>query len=234
MLNEALSFPTDGDDWQEPFLFGSLLLLGSFFVGITVIPLYGYYLRVIDAGRTGSRDLPQFEDWEELMVDGIKMFAVNFIYAGVPGIAAMILGFFTLFGIGFGVAAESGAVMAVVLVMGGLLTLIAGGLWLVGSLVAPAALAHMRAEGDLGAALDFRTVLGIAKNADYLIAVVLAMAVGGVVSIVGVVLSLFLVGLPILFFGGIVTFHLYGQGYQRARKAKYGRRGGATTHAEPV
>jgi len=41
MLSEALSYPTESEEWTRPFLVGSGLLLASFFVGLTAIPLYG-------------------------------------------------------------------------------------------------------------------------------------------------------------------------------------------------
>lgn len=234
MLDEAISFPTSGEDLTRPYLIGSGLLLGSFFIGFTIIPLYGYYLRVIDAGRTGHGELPAFDDWEALIVDGIKMFAVNFIYAGVPGLIFFTAGFVTVFAVMLGALSESSVVLLLMVLGGGFVTLVTGVLWLVGSFAAPAALAHMRAEDDFGSALQVRTVLGLVATSDYLVAVLLAMVIGGFVSFVGAILSIALVGLPVLFFGGIVTFHLYGQGYRAAREAKRGASGGAVTRAEPV
>ena len=234
MLSDALSFPTEGEDLARPYLIGSGLLLGSFVVGITIIPLYGYYLRVIDAGRTGAPTLPAFEDWEALLVDGIKMFAVNFLYAGVPGVLFFGAGFFTLFAVGLGAAAESAVFLLLMVLAGGLVTLVTGVLWLVGSFVSPAALAHMRAEGEFEAAFQVRTILGLAASSDYIVAVLLALVVGGAISMVGVMLSFLLVGLPVLFFGGIVTFHLYGQGYRAAREAKHGPSGDTAPQPEPV
>lgn len=234
MLSEAISFPTDGDDLGRTYLIACGLILGSFFIGITFIPLYGYYLRVIDAGRTGYGELPPFDDWEELIVDGIKMFAVNFLYAGIPGLLFFGVGMFVLFGISLSAFSESGALVLLVMLFGGLVTFLFGLLWLVGSFAAPAALAHMRAEGEFEAALQVRTVLGLMATGDYVVAVLLAFVVGGTVSMIGSFLAILLVGLPVLFFGGVVTFHLYGQGYQRAREAKLGPRGGPARHPEPV
>lgn len=222
MLSDAVSFTTDGEDLARPYLIGSALLLGSFFIGVTAIPLYGYYLRVIDAGRTRQRGPPPFDDWQSLVVDGIKMMLVNLAYAGIPGLVFFSSGLLVLFGVGLGALGESGAFVLVVLVVGGLVTALAGLLFVVGTVTAPAALANMRAEGEFEAAFRVRTVLGLVATRDYLVAVLLAMVVGSVVSMVGGFLSFLLVGLPVLFFGGLVTFHLYGQGYRRAREAKFG------------
>jgi hypothetical protein len=228
MLDEALSFPLEGEELTRRYLIGSGLILASFFVGLTVIPLYGYYLRVIDAGRTGSHGLPPFDDWEELIVDGIKMFVVNFVYAGIPGVVFFGVGVLVLFGIGLGAVGESGAVVLIVLLLGGLVSVAAGLLWVVGLVAAPAALAHMQTEGEFAAAFQLRTIFTLVTTGEYLVAVLLGLVLGGVISLVGSALSFLLVGLPVLFFGGIVTFHLYGQGYQRAREAKLGPNEGAT------
>lgn len=232
MLSEALSYPTEDDDWLGPFLIGSGLLLASLFVGLTVIPLYGYLLQVLDAGRFGSRELPAFDDWETLIVDGIKMFGVNFVYAGIPGLLFFGAGFFTLLGLGVGASAESGGAALVALVFGGLVTFLAGLLWLAATVLVPAALGHMRAEDDFAAAFRVRTVVDIAIDRDYLVAVTLAWVVGSVISTVGSLLSIVLVGLPVLLFGSIVTFYLFGQGYQRAREAS-GRRGDPAGRVQP-
>mgnify|MGYP000492404803 CR=1 FL=1 len=231
MLDEALSYPRDDDDPLMPFLIGSGLLLVSFVIGVTIIPLYGYLLQVLDDGRTGARGLPEFEDWETIIVDGLKMFVVNLLYTGIPGVimggVVSITVFAALFGGAFGADAGSGAgaVILVVLLIGGLVSLLALALVIAGSLMMPAALGRMRAEDEFSAALEVREVFAIAKNSDYLVAVVLAWVLGFVFSLVGGLLSIVLIGLPILVYGFMVTFHLYGQGYARAVEAMDGRAG---------
>jgi hypothetical protein len=233
MLSEALSYPTEDDDWTRPFLIGSGLIFASFLVGITIIPIYGYYLRVLDAGRTGDRRLPQFDDWESLIVDGIKVWAVNFVYAGIPGLVFLGAGFFTFLAVFAGGYNESGGFVLAALVVGGAITLLAGLLWLAGTVIAPAALAHMRAEGEFGAAFDVRTLVGFVTVSEYLIAILLAWVVVGVISVVGSLLVFLLVGIPIVFFAGLVSFHLFGQGYQAAREQKLGP-GGGTPAQQPT
>ena len=171
---------------------------------------------MLDAGWTGSRRLPAFDDWEGLIVDGVKMFVVNFVYAGIP--ALVFLGGMTavFVGLGLGVASESGGVVLVALLFGGAVALVSGLVWLAGMLLVPAALARMRDHDELGAAFHVRTLFGVVTDRDYLVAVGLAWTVGFAISTVGSLLSLLLVGLPVLFVGGLVTFHLFGQGYARA------------------
>jgi hypothetical protein len=223
MLEEALSYPQDDDDLVRPYLVGSVLLLVSFVVGLTVIPLYGYLLQVLDDGRTGERGLPAFEDFETIVIDGLKLFVLNLLYTGIPGILLSVVGGLVFFlAVVSGVAVFDGgrgggsALFLVVLLVGGLVTLVALVLALVGSLLLPAALARMRVQDDFGAALDVREVFGVAKNTDYLVAILLAWVVGFGFSVVGGLLSVVLVGLPVLLYGFMAVFHLYGQGYARA------------------
>ncbi|MFB6160830.1 MAG: DUF4013 domain-containing protein [Haloferacaceae archaeon] len=223
MLGEALSYPRDDEDLVRPYLIGSVLVLCSFIVGVTLIPLYGYLLQVLDDGRTGNRGLPAFEDWETLIIDGLKVFVVNLIYTGIPSIVLSAVGGFIFFVVaiaGFAVGGDGGggggALFLVVLLVGGLVTLLAFVFLLVASVMLPAALARMVVEDDFSAALDVRRVFRIAKDGDYLVAVVLAIVVGAGFSMVGGTLSIVLVGIPILLYGFMVVFHLYGQAYARA------------------
>ena len=218
MLEEAFSYPREDDDPLMTFLIGSGILLVSFVIGITIIPLYGYLLQVLDDGRTGAPGLPEFEDWETLIVDGLKMFVVNLLYTGIPGLIMGTVVSITVFAAIFsGFLDEgAGAVVLVVLLIGALVSLLALALVIVGSLMMPAALGRMRVEDEFTAALDVREVFAITKNSDYLVAVVLAWVVGFAFSLVGGLLSILLIGIPIILYGFMVVFHLYGQGYARA------------------
>jgi len=223
MLEEALSYPRDDEDLTRPFLIGSLILFSSFIVGLTIIPLYGYLLEVLDRGRTGQRGLPEFEDWETLIVDGLKVFVVNLIYTGIPSIVLSVVGgllFFFVALAGFAVGSNGGggggALTLVIFLVFGLVALVALVLLLVATLMLPAALARMRVEDDLRAALEVRKVFAVAKNSDYIVAVVLAWLVGFGFTLVGGLLTIVLIGIPILLYGFMVVFHLYGQGYARA------------------
>jgi len=228
MLDDALSYPRDDDDLARPFLIGSGLILAASVLFVTIIPLYGYLLQVLEDGRTGGRGLPEFDDWETLIMDGLKVFVVNLVYTGIPSILLSVVGglvfFFLVLG-GFAVTGASNGggggriVFLVMLLIGGLVALVLVLLLLVASLMLPAALARMQVHDDLGAALDVREVFATAKNSDYLVAIVLAWVVGFGFSLVGGLLTILLVGFPVLLYGMIVVFHLYGQGYARAMES---------------
>lgn len=227
MLEEALSYPRDDDDLVRPFLIGSGLILAASVLFVTIIPLYGYLLQVLEDGRTGARGLPEFDDWETLIMDGLKVFVVNLIYTGIPSILLSVVGGFVFFLFvvgGFAVSGPGngsggGAVFLVLLLVAGLFLLVSLVILLVAGLMLPAALARMQVHDSLGAALDVREVFATAKNGDYLVAVVLAIVVGFGFSLVGGLFAIVLVGFPIILYGMMVVFHLYGQGYTRAMES---------------
>jgi hypothetical protein len=226
MLDEALSYPRDDDDLARPFLIGSGLMLAGTVLFVTLIPVYGYLLQVLEDGRTGARGLPEFDDWETLVIDGLKVFVVNLLYTGIPSILVSVVGgiafFFLAIG-GFAVAGDGGGgggiVFIVLLLVAGLVVLLSLALLLVATFMLPAAIARMQVHDDLGAALDIREVFAVAKNRDYLVAILLALVVGFGFSLVGGTLTIVLVGFPILLYGFMVVFHLYGQGYARAMES---------------
>jgi hypothetical protein len=83
-LEDILSFPFRGKDWQNKALIGSLIVLAGFVVPILPLFLvYGYAVRIARRVIQGDGEpyLPEWDDWGTLFVDGAKMFGVGFIYA---------------------------------------------------------------------------------------------------------------------------------------------------------
>lgn len=74
---------------------GRMLVLGVLFcTGVfLVIPAIlagGYLLRIIENTFDGNYELPPFEDWKKMFIDGLKMAAVILVYA-LPGLITEIL-----------------------------------------------------------------------------------------------------------------------------------------------
>ncbi|WP_414469953.1 DUF4013 domain-containing protein [Methanobacterium sp. ACI-7] len=91
-LSEILS-----NSFRYPFsnvkrmLLLGLLLATSIFI-IPGILAYGYFLRIIENSLNGSKDLPPFDNFGTMFVDGIKYIVVDIVYLGIPGV---IVGFIT-------------------------------------------------------------------------------------------------------------------------------------------
>lgn len=205
MIGEAVRYPMQDDDWIRTVIIGTVLLITSFLI-IPVFLVYGYLLRVLDRASRGIPDPPEFGDWENLLVDGVKTFAVVFLYQIVPLILVMlvaVLGFLTL---GEGGAGAVGIILGVLVL----------GVYVLVALLLPAALTNMAREGSFGAAFDFDTILGGVLTGDYIIALILAIVVGGVLGAVAAVLTFLIVGIFLVFYVQVVTFYLIGSGYGRA------------------
>lgn len=262
MLREALGVPLAGDDAATALVVGGLLgfsmaaitaigLVGSIFVvGLFLLPLVwiprlllsGYLLRVLAATTHGEHEAPAFDDWIDLLVDGIRVFVVRFAY-GIPVAFAFLAFLATLMFAGYSLPTESVATddaVAAAALPGGewLLVAVAGGfLLLVWSLVAylrPIALANLAYEDALEAAFAVRRLSHVGRSWTFAIAWVAAAVIGGVGWLVGAPLTVLLVGFVVLFYARVVSFALYGiafaeriddGGANRASESAAGNRG---------
>lgn len=218
MLSESLEFPRASDDWLQTVLIGGVLSLLGFLV-IPAILVNGYLLRALRAGVEGEPSPPAFDDWGELLVDGVLVWVVELVYVGIPAfLLFVVIGSFALVA---GVSSSMGAAPdpGVGAVVGGLVALVFGLavvlLLVVAGYLLPAALANFALTGEFTAAFDLRTVARAAFSVDYLTAMVLVIAVSLVLGFVGAMLSVILVGVFVLFYLQVVVYHLFGQGFAR-------------------
>jgi hypothetical protein len=87
VISDSLRYPTS--NWSKVVIL-SVLFLFSFFI----IPLFlalGYLFKVVKSSLAGAEELPDFEAWGEMMVDGLKLFLVYLIYT----LPALIIGIFS-------------------------------------------------------------------------------------------------------------------------------------------
>jgi hypothetical protein len=156
---------------------GVLLVLG--FLLIPLFLVYGYVVEVIRSSGTGSTEPPTFDDWESLLIDGLKAWAIGIVYMLVPILVAVI---------------TVGSVL-VSLVTNGNVGMAAGGL-LVGftlstvlavvfGYVATAAIVNFAREGRLSAAFDFTVLRQIIFHREYAVAWLVSVVVVTVAGIIG-------------------------------------------------
>jgi hypothetical protein len=91
VILDSLRYPTS--NWSKVVILG-VLFLSSFFI----IPLFlalGYLFRVVKSSLAGAEELPDFESWGEMMVDGLRLFLVYLIYT----LPALIIGIFSFISI---------------------------------------------------------------------------------------------------------------------------------------
>lgn len=231
-IEDAITYPTESDDWIVTVLIGGIMLLLSFLL-IPAFIAYGYLVRAIRANLEGEPEPPTFGDWGELIVDGLKVFVVALIYMIVPIIVMFVT-------VGLSMAAiltggEAGAVAG----LGGLLVgmLVTFALALVFGYFATVGIVNLAVEDRFGAAFDVGTLRSVGFDSDFvvpwLVALGVFIAVAVVVSVINLVVPPLggLVGVFLNFYALIVAANLWADGYLAASDG--GDVAGGTDVADP-
>ncbi|WP_265110290.1 DUF4013 domain-containing protein [Halosolutus halophilus] len=214
MLEDSLSYPMRGD-WIGRILIGgvltalSVVLLPAFFV-------MGYYVRVLERTIGGSEAPPEFEQWGELFLDGVKATIITFVYSVVPTVAYLFV-VFGLIGAGGAVGGDGGGLLAGI----GLLTmLLIVPLMFVIYYLVPAALANFASEGTIGAAFDFDALKPVLLSSDYVLAILMPFVVGVALNVVGFILGITVIGLLLVpfisFYAYIAIFRMFGLAFAKS------------------
>ncbi|KOX94503.1 hypothetical protein AMS69_01185 [Haloarcula rubripromontorii] len=185
-LEDTLRYPMEDDDWTTTVLIGGVLSLLSFLV-VPVILVYGYLVQAVRERADGATQPPAFEDWGELLVDGLKAWVISIVYMLVPLVVFGVTVGGSLFAIATGTRAGAGAGLAGL--FGGLV--ISFVLSLVFGYVATAAIIHFACTGNLGAGFDFGTLRTLVLSPEYatpwLVSIALFIAVNVVVNLLNVI-----------------------------------------------
>jgi len=214
MLGDALAYPRQDEDWLTTVAIGGVLtLLGALFF-FPILPVYGYFAGVLRSAIADDDDPPAFEDWETLFVDGIKLFAVGFVYVIVPTIITGIV--FAVAAVAFAAAAVGGLAAGVGL-FGPLLVLVVVVVFSVALYLLPAAIAHFAYTDDLSEAFDVGTVTDVAFTSEYFVALLVAFLLGITLGLVASLLTLLVVGFFLQFYVQVATMYIVGRGYAKAR-----------------
>lgn len=89
MFQEAINYPRNSDSAIKNIAIGGLLLFFSFLF-VPVLAVLGYVLRALRMVMDGQEELPEWDNWGEMIVDGLKVFAIAFLYSLVPVIIAFV------------------------------------------------------------------------------------------------------------------------------------------------
>lgn len=218
-IEGALSFPFNDENWLVTMLIGGALTFFSWLM-LPVFILSGYFLNVGRGSMDGEDTAPPFDDWGKLLIDGLKMTIVMFVYQIVPLLlfGVMLLVSTALIGTGNQTVAGVGVV--------GLLIAFAGYMLfsLVFGYVGMAGVMNFAREGSLGAAFDVERIKTVVSSKEWAVAWVYAFVAQFVVNVVlGTIGAIPLVGLIVLLilpfttvYVGMVTFRLYGEGFEAA------------------
>ena len=185
-IDDALTYPMEDDDWTVTVLIGGVLSLLSFLV-IPAILVYGYLVQAVRERADGATQPPAFEDWGELLVDGVKAWVIGIVYMLVPLVVFGVTVGGSLFAMATGTRAGAGAGLAGL--FGGLA--ISFVLSLVFGYVATAAIIHFACTGEFGAGFDFGTLRKLVMSTEYatpwLVSIALFIAANVVVNLLNVI-----------------------------------------------
>lgn len=219
MLEAALRYPTTGEAGLERLLIGGVLLLLSALV-IPAFLVFGYLVRSLAAVAAGATEPPGFDDWEGLLVDGIKAFVVAIAYGIVP----VVLAAAALVPVSVGVGTNGDGPTEILTGLGIVAVLLSFVVVIAVAYVVMAAFSNFAVEGRLGAAFDVGTVGRLATSEPYVVAVVLAIVVqvalgmvitAAIVFTFGLALFVFIpLGAFVNFWVSLVTVSLFGTAYR--------------------
>jgi hypothetical protein len=184
IISDSLSYPSQ--NWKNVLILGILFLIS--FLIIPAFLVMGYFFRVLKGSIAGFDELPDFDEWGEMLIDGLKIFVVQFVYFLIPAIVILI-------GIWASIASMSVTdagtltnpglfigLMGVTAIIGIILAIILG-------LIASIAIANMALNnGEIGAAFRFSEILekiamiGWGKYIVWYIVMIIIGLIGGVIA----------------------------------------------------
>lgn len=238
-ITKLLSYPVRKPGWVK-----KMAILFAFTLAGMIIPVipwffaYGYIAEVIRrAAREDDPELPEWENWNELLMDGLRLTVVSLLYF-VPLFLIFGLGFITYLGTSFAMpmlahGGRSTEWIAPLWFMGGfsvfICSMFCGTLFsLLVGLLLPAAATHLVVKRSLGAFFrigEWWKILG-ANLGGYIVFFILLFGLLFVLQILYSLLAWTLVLLPLAFFIpfllspylAVVSGYLWGCIYREAEE----------------
>lgn len=214
----AIRYPTEHEDWIVTVLIGGILVI----LGFLVIPwllVVGFVLRVMKETIGGSETPPEFGEWVDLLVDGVKATIIWVIYLLIPAIVLMV----TMGGILIAGLTGPDPLLGPALADAFIGLLIATLVTLVFAYLGAAAVVNFAKTDELRAAVAFDRLTDVILTSEYAVAWILAFVVwivAGFVSsipVVGWLLSPF-----VSFYIAMVAARLLAEGFEEGLAAAAG------------
>jgi hypothetical protein len=208
--SNALKYPLQ--DLKKVIILGIITILSTL-----IIPgffLLGYVYKIVKSSMEDSEELPKFNEWIDMFVNGLKVFVVLFLYSLVPTIL-ILLGTWTallplLSEPGKGSLIDPSISMGLV----GGIAVIGMGIQIVVSFIIPIALANMIYHEKLGAAFHFREIVakiqeigGVDYFIWYVIMLIIAFAAGYLCFFLVFPLIIGIIVVPLLIYPYLTVFY---------------------------
>lgn len=209
VVSDSLKYPSS--DFKKVAILGLLFLIS--FLIVPIFLAFGYIFRSLKASLAGSEELPDFDEWGEMFVDGLKVFLVQIIYilpAIIIGAISLLSLWSSLWSLTY-MAQANGTSLSPEMLFG-----IFGGSALVGLIIAgiyslviypimAVALGNMAYNNsEFGAAFRFGEIMSTISQigwVDLIIWYVVILIIGIVISFVGSILAIIpIIGWLVLIF----------------------------------
>jgi hypothetical protein len=239
-VKKAAFFPFQGEKWGVKLLIGSALTFGGFIIPIVpLLPVFGYFGQIMKGVivREEDPEMPVWNDWGTLFLDGLKLLGAVIIYLlpalilGIGGYALfMLLDFSMAFSAASITQSSSGplslAMIAFIfgMIVGLAIMLLGIAVGVATVIILPPALGNMLAKEKFEAAFHFREWWPILKAnlGGFIVAVMLAMGLFYLLYMLAIVLYATIILcflLPfvfacILFISGSTGFSFYAVAYR--------------------
>jgi len=203
VMTDSLKYPSS--NWKKVLILGVMILFS-----FLIIPLFivlGYFIRVLKASLAGLEDLPEFDEWVDMIVDGIKVLLVGIVYS-LPAIVIMVVSMIAIWGSLSSITAIQSTGMSPTTALGmftgiGFIGMIVAILYMI--IITPIlyiAIANMAYNEELGAAFRVSEIFGLISQigwVDLIVWYVVVILIGFVVSFIGGIIGI----IPII--GGIIA-----------------------------
>lgn len=219
-VNKSFRYVIEDKQWISKLIIGVLMTVLGFLI-VPALILQGYLVKIIRQVMGGSwSNLPEWEDWGELLRDGFNVTVAQIVYT-LPFLILIFIGIAATGGVASMSNGEDIAALAAT--GGGFLMFCLIILFAIAFLfLTPAILIQYAIKDEFGACFRFGEVMAIIRNhlADILIAFLVSIVAAFAISVVGGVLSIIpclgwiaalLLGLAVGPYISFVTAHLYGQ-----------------------
>jgi len=208
-ITKSIGFPTNDNDWVKKCLIGGILLI----IPILNFVCTGYYLKVIKGSIEGKNNMPEWDDWGDLLIKGIMILIIGLAYSIIP---IILISIFIIFIFSSGIFLASlfesesmGGLSFLFMLIGSVIGLL---ILFILNLMVPMGLAMFANGGSLGDAFKIREIISRIKSVfgEYVIAIIAINLLSIVVMIVGWIP---VIGWAAIFYFLVVAGNIYGKAF---------------------
>ena len=225
-IGKALTFIPDDKEWiKKMAIAGGIVFASSIIPLIPLLFLIGYQVAVAkNVMNEKEEPLPEWEEWGQLFMDGVVVWAAQFVYA-IPVVLLSVCVGLAFFGAVGNNEDSNGGLLALAIVSLCLLIFFAIAL----VFIMPALYVQYIRYGDFGPMFKFGEVIGVVREnfVDILLTVVVSIVGALAIGIVATILLITICGAIIAYAVGTAWLmlslaYLYGQIASRYAKEETG------------